>query len=79
MNPVATFVVHGIIETCSGMVITRALKPIIQSASGLTKVALWIGVFGLSSAGGAIASKVVVDSINDGLKLGDEIVENSED
>lgn len=79
MNPVATLVVRGIIETCSGMVITRALKPIIQSASGLTKIALWVGVFGLSSAGGAIASKVVINSIDEGLNLGDEIVENSED
>lgn len=79
MNPVATLVVRGIIETCSGMVITRALKPIIQSASGLTKVALWVGVFGLSSAGGAVASKVVINSVNEGLKLGDETVEKFED
>ena len=79
MNPVTTIIVKGVIETCSGMVITRALKPIIQSASGLTKVALWVGVFGLSSAGGALASKVVVDSINNGLELSDEVVENSDD
>lgn len=78
MNPVATIIVKGVIETCSGMVITRALKPIIQSASGLTKVALWVGVFGLSSAGGALASKVVTDSINEGLKLGDAIVDSDD-
>ena len=74
MNPVTKLIVRGVIETCSGMVITRALKPIIQSASGLTKVALWVGVFGLSSAGGALASKVMIDSIEDGLKIGDAIV-----
>ena len=79
MNPVTTIIVKGVIETCSGMVITRALKPIIQSASGLTKVALWVGVFSLSSAGGALASKVMVDSINEGLELSDEVVENLED
>ena len=79
MNPVTTIIVKGVIETCSGMVITRALKPIIQSASGLTKVALLVGVFGLSSAGGALASKVIVDSINEGLELSDEVVENLED
>lgn len=78
MNPIATLAVRGVIETCSGMVITRALKPIINSASGLTKVALWIGVFGLSSAGGALASKAVIDSVNDGLKLGDEIVDSDD-
>lgn len=78
MNPIATLAVRAVIETCSGMVITRALKPIINSASGLTKVALWVGVFGLSSAGGALTSKVVIDSMNYGLKLGDEIVDSDD-
>ena len=78
MNPIATLAVRAVIETCSGMVITRALSPIIKSASGLTKVALWVGVFGLSSAGGALASKVVIDSVNEGLKLGDEIVDSDD-
>lgn len=78
MNPVTKLIIHGVIEACSGMVITRAFKPIIQSASGLTKVALWVGVFGLSSAGGALASKVVVDSVEDGLKIGDAIVDEED-
>lgn len=78
MNPIATLVTRVIVETCSGMVITRALKPIINSASGLTKVALWVGVFGLSSAGGALAGKTVINSVNDGLKLGDEIVDSDD-
>ena len=78
MNPIATLAVSAIIETCSGMVITRALKPIINSASGLTKVALWVGVFGLSSAGGALASKTVINSMNYGLKLGNEIVDSDD-
>ena len=78
MNPIATLAVRAVIETCSGMVITRALKPIINSASGLTKGALWVGVFGQSSAGGALASNVVVDSVNDVLKLGDEIVHSDD-
>lgn len=78
MNPVTKLIVRGVIETCSGMVITRALKPIIQSASGLTKVALWVGVFGLSSAGGALASMVTIDSIEDGLKIGEAIVDSDD-
>ena len=40
---------------------------------------MWIGVFGLSSIASANAGKVVVDSINDGLKLSDEITEKTED
>ena len=40
---------------------------------------MWIGVFGLSSVASAHAGKIVVDSINDGLKLGDEITEKTED
>ena len=78
MNPIATLVTRVIVETCSGMVITRALKPIINSASGLTKVALWVGSFGLSAAGGAIAANCVITSINEGLKLGDEIVDSDD-
>lgn len=78
MNPIATLVTRVIVETCSGMVITRALKPIVNSASGLTKVALWVGAFGLSAAGGALAANGVITSINDGLKLGDEIVDSDD-
>ena len=78
MNPIATLVTRVIVETCSGMVITRALKPIVNSASGLTKVALWVGSFGLSTAGGALAANGVITSINDGLKLGDEIVDSDD-
>ena len=78
MNPIATLVTRVIVETCSGMVITRALKPIVNSASGLTKAALWIGSFGLSMAGGALAANGVITSINDGLKLGDEIVDSDD-
>lgn len=79
MNPVATLAVRLVVETCSGMVVSRALSPIVKSATGLTKVAMWIGVFGLNSVASAYAGKVVVDSINDGLKLGDEITEKTED
>ena len=78
MNPIVTLVTSAIVETCSGMVITRALKPIVNSASGLTKVALWVGSFGLSTAGGALAANIVIKSINDGLKLGDEIVDSDD-
>lgn len=78
MNPMATLALRAVIEACSGLVITRALSPVIKSASGLTKVALWVGVFGLSSAGGALASKVVVDSVKDGLTLADEVVDSDD-
>lgn len=78
MNPITTIVTRVIVETCSGMVITRALKPIVNSASGLTKVALWVGSFALSAAGGALAANGVIESINDGLKLGDEIVDSDD-
>lgn len=79
MNPVATIAVHLIVETCSGMVVSRALSPIVKSATGLTKVAMWIGVFGLSSVAGTHAGNIVVDSINDGLKIGEKITEKTED
>ena len=78
MNPIATLVTRVIVETCSGMVITRALKPIVNSASGLTKVALWVGSFGLSAVGGALTANGVITSINAGLKLGDEIVDSDD-
>lgn len=79
MNPVATLAIRTVVETCSSLVISRALSPIVKSASGLTKVAMWIGVFGISSAVGAHAGKVTIDSINDGLKIGDEVVKDLED
>ena len=79
MNPVATLAVRLVVETCSGMVVSRALSPIVKSATGLTKVAMWIGVFGLSSVASAHAGKIVVDSINDGFKLGCDAIENPED
>lgn len=78
MNPVVTLAVKMVVETCSSMVVSRALAPITKSASGLTKVAMWIGVFGISSAVGSHAGKVVIDSINEGLKISDAVVEDLE-
>lgn len=79
MNPVATLAVRLVVETCSGMVVSRALSPIVKSATGLTKVAMWIGVFGLSSVASAKAGAVVVNSINEGLRLSDKVIEKTED
>ena len=79
MNPVATLAVRLVVETCSGMVVSRALSPIVKSATGLTKVAMWIGVFGLSSVASAKAGTVVINSINEGLHLSDEVIEKTED
>lgn len=79
MNPVATLAVRLVVETCSGMVVSRALSPIVKSATGLTKVAMWIGVFGLSSVASAKAGAVVVNSINEGLHISDEVIEKTED
>lgn len=79
MTPMTTLIVRMVVETCSGMVISRALQPIVKSASGLTKAALCIGVLGLSTAGGAVAGKAIINSINEGLEVGDEILEKTED
>lgn len=79
MNPVATLAVRLVVETCSGMVVSRALSPIVKSATGLTKVAMWIGVFGLSSVASAHAGKVVVNSINEGLNVSKQVTEKTED
>lgn len=79
MNPVATLAVRLVVETCSGMVVSRALSPIVKSATGLTKVAMWIGVFGLSSVASAKAGAVVVNSINEGLNVSKQVTEKIED
>lgn len=79
MNPLASFAVRMVVETCSGMVVSRALSPIVKSATGLTKVAMWIGVFGLSSVASAKAGAVVVNSINEGLNVSKQVTEKTED
>lgn len=79
MNPVATLAVRLVVETCSGMVVSRALSPIVKSTTGLTKVAMWIGVFGLSSVASAKAGAVVVNSINEGLNVSKQATEKTED
>lgn len=75
MHPLATIAIRLVVETCSSMVVCKALSPLAQSATGLTKVAIKIGIFGVSAAVAANAGMVITDSIDEGIKTGKEIVE----
>jgi len=75
MHPAALFAIRLITETTAGMVVSRMLKPVVQSASGLTKAALWIGTASISTAVGAYTGSIINDTINESIRIGKEAVE----